>query len=64
MFCGAYPEEWKKQLLHALAKEGHTINNPKLRGTAIATFLCKLYDRILNQRFISWYVPNLGASGL
>ena len=45
-------EEW--QILHVLEKKGHTREIPKLRGIAAA---------ILDQRFMSWYVPNNEQAG-
>ena len=36
------PEEWNKQILHAVAKKNHTYHNANLRGIAIAPLLCSL----------------------
>ena len=38
VFFGTYPKEWNKQILYTIAKEGHSIDEPKLRGIAIAPF--------------------------
>ena len=58
VFHGPYPEEWSKQILHSIKKDGHTPGNPKLRGIAIAPFLCRTYDIMIDVRFCSWYTPN------
>ena len=63
IFDGPYPKEWEKQILHAVAKDGHTSLNPKLRGIGIAVILARLYDIILNERFQKWYVPNKEQAG-
>ena len=43
VFFGDYPDEWTKQILHSIKKDGHTPENPKLRGIAIAPLLARLY---------------------
>ena len=58
VFFGEYPTEWTMQILHAITKDGHTAEEPKLRGIAIATLLCRLYDIIIDMRFTSWYKTN------
>ena len=63
IFLGEYPRQWEKQILNALAKSGHTCNDPKLRGVGVAPVLARVYDIIINQRFIKWYAPNREQSG-
>ena len=63
VFFGQYPDEWTKQILHSLKKDGHTPSDPKLRGIAIAPLLCRLYDIIIDERFCSWYMPNSEQAG-
>ena len=58
VFCGVYPDEWCKQILHSIKKDGHSPKNPKLRGIAIGPFLCRLYDIIMDNRFMTWFHPN------
>ena len=58
VFFGDYPTEWTKQILHSIKKEGHTAEDPKLRGIAIAVLLCRLYDIMIDQRFANWFKPN------
>ena len=54
VFVGEYPLQWKKQILNAVAKVGHTSKNPQLRGIGIAPMLARVYDIILDQRFNKW----------
>ena len=63
VFFKDYPLEWSKQILHSIRKNGHTRKYPKLRGIAVATFLCRIYDSILNEKFLSWYQPNYEQAG-
>ena len=58
-----YPESWKNQLLFSVAKKGHTIDDPKLRGIALSSLIPKIYDIILNNRFNKWYYPNVQQAG-
>ena len=46
------------QILHALEKDGHSAENLKSRGIAIAPLLGRLYDIIIDNRFCSWFNPN------
>ena len=63
IFLGEYPKVWEKQILNAVAKGGHTYTDPKLRGVGVAPVLGRIYDIIINQRFIKWYTPNREQSG-
>ena len=63
VFFGGYPREWRLQILHALTKPGHTYEIPQLRGIAVATLLCRVYDTIVDNRFIVWYKPNPEQAG-
>ena len=63
IFFGDYPREWRLQILHALTKPGHTYEIPQLRGIAIAPLLCRVYDTIIDNRFVVWYKPNPEQSG-
>ena len=58
VFFGEYPSEWALQILHSVTKDGHTPEDPKLRGIAIAMLLCRLYDIIIDNRFAKWYHTN------
>ena len=63
VFHYAYPSSWIKQLLIPTPKKGHTIENPKLRGVAIGPILSRLFDIVINKRFVSWYSPNPQQAG-
>ena len=63
VFFGEYPNEWTKQVLNSIKKDGHTPEDPKLRGIAIGPLLCRLYDIIIDERFKSWYTPNYEQAG-
>ena len=57
-----YPQSWEKQLLFPSTKKGHTLKEPKLRGIAIGPILGRLYDIIIDTRFLEWYHPNIHQS--
>ena len=59
----AYPTSWSKQLLIPIPKKGHNLSNPKLRGIAMGPILSRLYDIIINERFVTWYTPNREQAG-
>ena len=59
VFDGKYPEAWEKQLLFPIKKKDHAISNPKLRGIGIGQMFSRLYDDVMNQRFCSWFTPNM-----
>ena len=62
-FIDNYPKSWKRHILNAIPKPGHTPKNPKLRGIAVAPLFARVYDCILNRRFGEWYTPNLEQAG-
>ena len=53
-----YPYQWRRQLLIPTPKKGHTEHDPKLRGIAIGPVLSRLYDIVMDTRFVEWYQPN------
>ena len=63
VFGGEYPKQWEIQVLNAVAKDGHSSKNPKLRGIGIAAILARIYDIILDERFRKWYTPNREQAG-
>ena len=63
IFLGEYPKQWEKQMLNAIAKSGHTSKVPKLRGVGVASVLARVYDIMIDQRFIKWYTPDREQSG-
>ena len=63
IFKSNYPDTWQHQLLLAMPKKGHKIEDPKLRGIGIGPVLSRIYDIILNERFCKFYVPNKEQAG-
>ena len=63
VFVGAYPKQWEAQILNAVAKDGHSSRDPKLRGIGLAVILARVYDIILDERFKKWYTPNREQAG-
>ena len=61
-YGNGYPQSWEKQLLFPSTKKGHTMKDPKLRGIAIGPILGRLYDVIMDTRFLEWYQPNIHQS--
>ena len=62
IYGNGYPQSWQKQLLFPSTKKGHTLKDPKLRGIAIGPVLSRLYDVIMDSRFLEWYQPNIHQS--
>ena len=62
IYGNGYPRSWEKQLLFPSTKKGHTLKDPKLRGIAIGPVLGRLYDIIVDTRFLEWYQPNIHQS--
>ena len=58
-----YPEQWRTQLLIPFPKKGHTPLDPKLRGIGIGAILSRVYDIIVDRRFMRWYHPNPEQAG-
>ena len=58
IFDEQYPDEWCRNLLHSIKKDGHTSKDPKLRGIAIGPFLSRVYDIMVDERFRLWFKPN------
>ena len=63
VFSSKYPTSWQFQVLLALTKKGHTITDPKLRGIGIGHCLSRVYDIIIDNRFMKWYKPNKEQAG-
>ena len=63
MFVGKYPKQWEAQILNAVAKDGHSLKDPQLRGIGLAAVLARVYDIILDEKFKDWYVPNREQAG-
>ena len=63
VFHGAYPPSWTLSKMFVIYKKGLEADTNNYRGISIANTLPKLYDTILNERFISWYTPCIEQAG-
>ena len=63
IFSTSYPEAWQDQMLFPHPKKGHKLSDPQLRGIAIGALLSRVYDKVLNKRFLKWYIPNKEQAG-
>ena len=63
VFDGNYPDNWNKQLLLPFEKKGHSTSEPKLRGIAIGPALSRLFDILIDNKFNTWYQPNMHQAG-
>ena len=63
IFFNYYPTQWRNQLLFPIEKKGHSNDNPKLRGIAVGPLMSRVFDIIINNRFLSWYYPNPQQAG-
>ena len=63
IFITSYPEAWQDQLLFPHPKKGHMLSKPQLRDIAIGALLSRIYDKIMNKRFMKWYTPNKEQAG-
>ena len=58
-----YPVAWTKAKLSMLFKKGNSLLTGNYRGISVIDSICKLYDYILNNRLISWYIPQREQAG-
>ena len=63
IFTGTYPDNWCYAKLFTIYKKGLKSLCSNYRGISILSCLCKLYDAILNSRFILWYSPDVQQAG-
>ena len=54
--CG-YPLCWSAARLMMLFKKGDVLNCNNYRGISLINSSAKVYDYILNNRLMSWYIP-------
>ena len=57
VFFGTYPASWTFVKMFTIYKKGALSDPNNYRGISVINMLPKLYDGILNKRFISWYHP-------
>ena len=63
IFDGYYPDIWHISRMFVIFKKGSMTDAANYRGISILIALCKVYDSILNQRFIKWYKPEYEQAG-
>ena len=59
----SYPAAWTKAKLSMLFKKGNSMLTGNYRGISVIDSICKLYDYVLNNRLISWYIPQREQAG-
>ena len=63
VFSGVYPLSWALAKLFMIYKKGDRLLPSNYRGISIVTAISKLYDMVLNARFIKWYTPSPEQAG-
>ena len=63
IFEGQYPDIWSISRMFVAFKKGLIEDPSNYRGISIMIALCKVYDGILNQRFMKWYIPEYEQAG-
>ena len=63
VFEGNYPDIWAISRMFVAFKKGLIEDPSNYRGISIMIALCKVYDGILNQRFMKWYIPEYEQAG-
>ena len=54
---------WSKAKLSMLFKKGNSMLTGNYRGISVIDSICKLYDYIINNRLMSWYIPQREQAG-
>ena len=63
VFQGAYPLEWALARMFMIFKKGPRLEPSNYRGISVINSIAKLYDMVLNSRFIQWYKPRPEQAG-
>ena len=63
IFVAGYPLVWSSAKLIMLFKKGLRTDCNNYRGISIMNAVAKIYDYVLNNRLMSWYVPCREQSG-
>ena len=63
VFHGIYPLEWALARMFMIFKKGERLSPSNYRGISIINSIAKLYDMVLNNRFIQWYKPRPEQAG-
>ncbi len=63
VFIGVYPGAWCIAKFFTIFKKGLSCIPGNYRGISILNTLCKLYDGVLNRRFVLWFKPGVEQAG-
>ncbi len=63
VFLYKYPMQWAMAKLFTIFKKGPILDTGNYRGISILVALVKVYDAVLNRRFILWYKPDMEQVG-
>jgi hypothetical protein len=63
VFSYHYPLMWTIAKVFNIFKKGDNLDPSNYRGISIMTALAKLYDSVLNERFMLWYKPKEEQAG-
>ena len=63
VFSGEYPLQWTIARLFMIFKKGDRLFPSNYRGISIVTAISKIYDMVLNNRFMKWFSPSFEQSG-
>jgi hypothetical protein len=62
-FSGSYPVAWCYAKFFTIFKKGNPQEPANYRGISILNACCKVYDSVLQKRFIKWYSPSPEQAG-
>ena len=63
IFEGTYPEQWSYAKMFTVFKKGNKEDPNNYRGISVQGALAKVYDGVLNNRFVQWYQPDDEQAG-
>ena len=63
VFSSSYPVAWSKAKLSMLFKKGNNMITGNYRGISVIDSISKLYDYVMNNRLMAWYVPQREQAG-
>ena len=63
VFDGSFPEQWSFAKVFTIFKKGNALDTNNYRGISIQNALAKVYDGILNYRFVQWFKPDDEQAG-
>ena len=63
VFYSNYPAAWTRAKLSMLFKKGDSMDTGNYRGISIIDSIAKLYDYVINNRLMKWYIPEREQAG-